>query len=72
MAAAECELRDVSKWATYGWSMTPVGVQIDKTQWKTSLWRKDGLYLAPVKLSVRKTEGLEKGDSVTVRREIGS
>ena len=47
----------------------PVGAQIGKTQWNTSLWPKDGLYI-PVKLGVRKAE-IEEGDSVSVRLEVG-
>lgn len=71
--AEDCEvLRDVSKWVTYGWGMIPVVAQIGATQWKTSLWPKDGLYLVPVKLSVRKAEGLEEGGNVSVRLEVGS
>ena len=69
----ECEvLRDVSKWVTYGWGMIPVRAQIGETQWKTSLWPKDGLYLVPVKANVRKAEEIEEGDSVKVRLEVGS
>lgn len=71
--AEDCEiLRDVSKWVTYGWGMIPVRAQIGKTQWKTSLWPKAGGYVVPVKVSVRKAEGLEEGDRVTVRLEVGS
>ncbi len=71
--AEECEvLRDVSKWVTYGWGMIPVKASIGATVWKTSLWPKDGLYLVPVKLSVRKAEKLEEGDTVRVRLEVGT
>ena len=48
----------------------PVNVQIGKTEFQTSLIPKDGLYLVPLKASVRKAEHLEKGDHVTVRLEI--
>lgn len=71
--AEECEiLRDVSKWVTYGWGMIPLRARIGKTEWKTSLWPKEGGYVVPIKVSVRKAEGLEEGDSVTVRLEVGS
>jgi Domain of unknown function (DUF1905) len=36
------------------------------TGWKTSLFPKDGRYIVPVKAWVRKAEGLEVGDMVTV------
>lgn len=50
--------------------MIPVQVRIGKTTWNTSLIPKDGLYLVPIRLNVRKAEKLEEGDSVTVRVEI--
>lgn len=44
----------------------PVAAQVGETRWSTSLWPKDGGYLVPVKAWVRKAEGLELGDVVTV------
>lgn len=52
---------------SYGWGMIPVMAQIGETRWETSLFPKDGRYLVPVKARVRKVEGLEVGDVVTVR-----
>ena len=40
-----------------------------KTEWKTSLFSKDGRYIV-LKASVRKAENLEEGDKVTVRLEV--
>lgn len=69
----DCEvLRDLSKWVTYGWGMIPVGARIGKTAWRTSLWPKEGGYVVPIKVGVRKAEGLEEGDRVTVRLEVGA
>jgi hypothetical protein len=65
-------LREVSKWVTYGWGMIPVKARIGQTEWKTSLFPKEGGYVVPVKDSVRKAEGLDEGDRVTVRLEVGS
>jgi len=56
---------------SYGWGMIPVSARIGATGWQTSLWPKDGRYLVPVKALVRKAEGLELGDTVTVRLAIG-
>jgi hypothetical protein len=50
--------------------MIPVKARIGKTEWKTSLFPKDGLYIVPLKDSVRKAERLEEGDKVTVRLEV--
>lgn len=55
---------------TYGWGMIPVTARIGNTDWKTSLWPKDGRYIVPVKTSVRKAEQLDVGDQVTVRLTI--
>jgi len=55
---------------TYGWGMIPVQVRIGQTSWKTSLWPKDGLYVVPIKDSVRRAEDLYEGDEVTIQLEV--
>ena len=60
------DLKVISGLVTYGWGMIPVMVRIGKTEWKTSLWPKDGLYIVPLKDRVRKAEDLDQGDEVTV------
>jgi hypothetical protein len=65
----EKESRDrkaISGIVTYGWGVMPVHVRIGDTQWNTSLFPKDGLYLVPLRASVRKAENLAEGDMVTV------
>ena len=64
------DLKAISAFVTYGWGVIPVHVQIGKTEFTTSLFPKDGLYLVPIKASVRKAENLEEGDNVTVRLEV--
>ena len=64
------DLNAISRFVTYGWGVIPVTARIGKTEWTTSLFPKDGLYLVPIKVSVRKAENLEEGDTVTVRLEI--
>ena len=64
------ELRAIVGFVTYGWGMIPVDVRIGKTEWKTSLFPKDGLYIVPIKASVREAENLEEGDKVTVRLDV--
>ena|ERR1700694_5326852 len=61
------ELKTVSSFVTYGWGVIPVHVQIGSTEWTTSLFPKDDLYLVPIKAHVRKVEKLAEGDEVTVR-----
>ena len=50
--------------------MIPVHVRIGKSDWKTSLFPKDGRYIVPIKASIRRAENLEDGDIVTVRLEV--
>jgi hypothetical protein len=65
------EIKGISKLVTYGWGMIPVYVQIGQTRWKTSLWPKDGSYIVPLNVKVRKAENLEEGDDVTIHLEVG-
>lgn len=64
------ELQESSTAASYGWGVIPVHVRIGGTSWQTSLFPKDGKYLVPIKTAVRKAEGLQLGDRVTVRLAI--
>ena len=60
-------LEAASSLVTYGWGMIPVTARVGRTEWRTSLWPKDELYVVPLKSWVRKAEGLELGDLVAVR-----
>jgi hypothetical protein len=64
------DLKAISGIVTYGWGVIPVHVRIGDTEWNTSLFPKDGLYLVPVRASVRKAENLAEGDMVHVRLEV--
>ena len=55
---------------TYGWGVIPVTASIGATEFTTSLFPKDGRFLVPVKDAVRRAEGLELGDVVTVHLTI--
>jgi hypothetical protein len=61
------ELEFRSPFVTYGWGMIPVTARVGRTDWRTSLFPKDGQYVVPVKAAVRRAERLELGDTVTVR-----
>jgi hypothetical protein len=50
--------------------MIPVEARIGQTGWTTSLFPKDGRYIVPVKAWVRKAEGLDVGDTVTIRLTV--
>ena len=64
------DLKAISNFVSYGWGVIPVHARIGKTEWKTSLFPKDGLYLVPLKDSVRKAENLDEGDNVTIWLEV--
>ena len=55
-----------------GWGSLPIVATIGKTSWKTSIFpdKKSGAYLLPMKASVRKSEKIMVGDSVTLNVQI--
>ena len=65
---AEAEsIHDVSGALTYGWGCIPVSATVGGTDFTTSLFPKDGRYLLPLKVAVRRAEGIDDGDHVDVR-----
>jgi len=69
-AEESAALKAISNAVTYGWGVIPVRVRIGKTEWKTSLFPKDGIYLVPIKASIRKAENIDEGDEVSIYLEI--
>jgi hypothetical protein len=63
-------LEAASALVTYGWGMIPVTARIGKTTWTTSLYPKDGRYVVPLKMAVRRAENIEVGDVVSVRLTV--
>lgn len=63
-------IHDIAAIATYGWGCIPVRARIGKTDYKTSLFPKEGGYMVPVKVAVRTAERLQLGDEVTVQLRI--
>ncbi|WP_232680524.1 DUF1905 domain-containing protein [Nocardioides sp. R-C-SC26] len=69
---AECEeIADAAALVTYGWGMIPARITLGATTWDTSLWPKDGGYIVPIKLAVRRAEEVDVGDVVSLRLAIG-
>ena len=64
------DIKAISGLVTYGWGVIPVHAQLGGTEWKTSLFPKDGRYLVPIKMGVQKAESLDVGDEVTIQLEI--
>jgi hypothetical protein len=63
-------LESASRVVTYGWGMIPVTAKLGATTWTTSLFPKDGRYIVPIRTNVRRAEGLDVGDTVTVNLTI--
>ncbi len=63
-------IKAVSGVVSYGWGMIPVTVTIGRTSWATSLWPKEGSYIVPLKLAVRRSERVNEGDSVSVKLTV--
>ncbi|MBI3173115.1 MAG: DUF1905 domain-containing protein [Chloroflexi bacterium] len=64
------DIKSISNLVTYGWGVIPVRAQIGGTEFETSLFPKDGRYLLPLKVAVRKAENLAEGDEVSVQMEV--
>jgi hypothetical protein len=64
------DLKAILGLVTYGWGMIPVVAEIGETEWKTSLFPKDGRYIVPIKTTARQAENLDEGDTVTVRLAV--
>jgi hypothetical protein len=66
------ELKEVARSLIY-WGQVPVTATIGRTTFTTALFPRDGTYLVPLKVAVRKAERIELGDliEVTLRVELG-
>ena len=60
------DISEVAAMASYGWGVIPVEARIGDVTFSTSLFPKDGGYLLPLKVAVRRPLGLSDGDPVSV------
>jgi hypothetical protein len=69
---ASTEIREVAGVMPRGFGSVRVTVTLGATVWKTSIFpdAKAGVYVLPLKKAVRKAEGVEAGDTVTVKVEL--
>lgn len=66
-----CEdIKAISSRVTYGWGVIPARVRIGETEYKTSIFPKNGGYLVPVKVAVQRAEQVGLGDTVNLRLAI--
>ena len=59
-------IEDVKDRVTYGWGVIPVTATLGGTTFTTSLFPKDGTFLVPLKVAVRRAEGIGEDDVVTL------
>ena len=64
------QVHDVARRVTYGWGMVPVRLRIGTTTSTTALWPRDGGYVVPLKVAVRRAERIDLGDVVTVHVQV--
>ncbi len=62
------EIRENLKWQEEGWGRMKATARIGSTEWETAIWfdKKRNTYLLPLKLQIRKTEGLNVNDNISV------
>ena len=64
------EIADLAASVTYGWGMIPVTARIGGTEFTTSLWRRDGTYVVPLKDAVRRAERIGIGETIAVSMDL--
>lgn len=64
------EIRYAARAASYGWGVVPVTATVAGITFTTSLFPRDGDYLLPLKLAVRRPAGIVAGDPVAVDLQI--
>ena len=63
-------VREAARQATYGWGCVPVEARIGDLLFTTALFPKDGTYLLPLKVVVRRKADLTAGDVVAVEMTV--
>jgi hypothetical protein len=73
-ADASEEIRELAAGPRRGFGAVPVRVSIGGSTWKTSIFPDSarGVYVLPVKRTVRRAEGIEAGDVASVTVELVS
>ena len=66
------EIREKHGKVRRGFGSIRVTARIGKTKWKTSIFpdKHSGTYLLPLKAAVRRAEGIDAGDTITLHLEM--
>jgi hypothetical protein len=68
-AADSDDLKDAARGLEY-WGQVAVEVRINTTEFTTALFPKDGRYLLPIRVSVRRAAAVDLGDIVTAQLSL--
>lgn len=71
-ADVAAEISRLAKSVTYGWGVVPVEAEIDGTQFRTSLFPREGGYLLPLKDAVRKNISIPDDQMLAVTLVVGA
>lgn len=64
-------LHDHAAELTYGWGVIPARVRVGDTEVTTSLIPREDVYLVPLKVALRRPEGIDDGDTVRIQVTVG-
>lgn len=64
------QVRQAARVASYGWGCVPVEARLGEVAFTTALFPKDGTYLLPLKVAVRKRADVTAGDVISVEMTI--
>jgi hypothetical protein len=70
-AEISLEIKELAKTLSYGWGVVPVKALIADTDFKTSLFPREGLFMVPIKEIVLRANQLEVGQQVSVKLVLG-
>lgn len=69
--AESAAIKDAAKGLEY-WGQVAVLVRIGETDFTTALFPKDGRYLLPLRVAVRRAEGIDEGEQVDVALSVNT
>lgn len=63
-------LHDHAPELTYGWGVIPARVRVGGTEVTTSLIPREDVYLVPLKVALRRAEGIDDGETVRIHVSV--
>ena len=66
------DIRDAARLASYGWGCVPVQAEIGGMPFRTSLIPRDGTYLLPLRIDIRRKADIVPGAEVAVTLTVSA